>query len=640
MNTPLKVLILEDNPDDARLNIHEMRQAGFAPEWTVVDTMADFLTALESAPDVIISDFNIPHFDCMRALQIIRERGLETPFIIVSGSIGEDIAVAAMRQGATDYLIKDRLGRLGQAITQALENKRIKMQQRELEKTLHLRDRAIASLSQGLVIADSLQPDNPIIFANPGFEKLTGYTQAEILDRNCRFLQGPKTDPAAAEKIRLAMQNSQPVQVEILNYRKDGQTFWSELIITPIRDAEGKVTHFVGIQNDITMRKQLEEQFRQAQKMDAFGQLAGGVAHDFNNLLTIINGYSEMLLESLSQSDPSWQLIAEIHKAGERSAGLTRQLLAFSRQQILATRILNLNEVVADTDKMLRRLIGEDIRLTTTLETHPWAVLADPGQVEQVLLNLAVNARDAMPRGGRLTIETRNVELDEAYVRTRKDATAGPHVALSVTDTGTGMPPEVTVKIFEPFFTTKEAGKGTGLGLATVYGIVKQSGGHVAVYSEVGVGTTFKVYLPRTEQSSERPKSPSRFLAPPRGTETILLAEDEAAVRTLTRTILTGCGYRVLEAADGDEAVRVAAGHDGPIHLLITDVVMPGAGGRAVAERITERFPTIRVIYVSGYTDDAVIRHGVLREGVNFVQKPFTPAALARKVRDVLDGAA
>ena len=408
-------------------------------------------------------------------------------------------------------------------------------------------------------------------------------------------------------------------------------------VSVPLALEDGTLAH-LGVARDITEARILEQQLRQAQKMEAFGQLAGGVAHDFNNLLTIINGYSELLLDSLPRCDTSWEMIAEIHQAGERSAGLTRQLLAFSRQQILAPRILNVNEVVADTDKMLRRLIGEDIRLTTTLGTGLWAVLADPGQVEQMLLNLAVNARDAMPQGGRLTIETTNVVLDAAYVRTCKDAIAGPNVVLSVSDTGVGIPPEVMAKIFEPFFTTKEAGKGTGLGLATVYGIVKQSGGHVAVHSEVGIGTTFKLYLPQVEQPTESSQTRSPIPAPPRGTETILLAEDEAAVRGLTRTILTACGYQVLEAADGDEAVRVAVEHEGPIHLLLTDVVMPGVGGRAVAERLTEQYPGIRVIYVSGYTDDAVIRHGVLRDVVNFIQKPFTPAALARRVRDVLDG--
>ncbi len=399
---------------------------------------------------------------------------------------------------------------------------------------------------------------------------------------------------------------------------KDGQYRWTRGEVRLIRDPTGQTVEAVGAWTDITSQKALE-------------------AHDFNNLLTVINGYSDILLLQLSKNDPSRKLIAEIHKAGERSAGLTRQLLAFSRQQLLAPRVLDLNEVVHDTEKMLRRLIGEDVRLTTTFEPKPWAVRADPGQIEQVLLNLAVNARDAMPKGGRLTIETRNIKLDESYALTHKDARTGPHVALSVADTGSGIPPEVMAKIFEPFFTTKEPGKGTGLGLATVYGIVKQSGGHIGVYSEVGIGTTFKVYLPRVEEAVEDVKPPSRTQAPPRGTETILLAEDEAGVRNLTSYLLRECGYTVLEAVDGVDAIRVAAVHDGAIDLLITDVVMPSAGGRVASEELSRQYPGLRVLFVSGYTDDAVIRHGVLREGVNFLQKPFTPLAMAVKVREVLD---
>lgn len=505
------------------------------------------------------------------------------------------------------------------------------------EDNLHMRDRAIQAATQGLMITDSSQADNPLVFVNHGFEQMTGYASEDILGLNCRFLQGVDTDPVAIARIREAILAEESYTLEILNYRKDGTPFWNKLSVAPVRGALGQLTHFVGVQEDVTARKSLEAQFRQSQKMDAFGQLAGGVAHDFNNLLTVINGYSDLLLQSLPSGDPSRELVSEILKAGERSAQLTRQLLAFSRQQVLAPRVLNLNEVVNEIDKMLRRLIGEDIRLTRTLESKLWAVQADTGQVEQVLLNLCVNARDAMPKGGRLTIETQNINLDENYARTHSDVPSGPYVLLSVTDTGSGMSMEVQERIFEPFFTTKGIGNGTGLGLATVFGIVKQSAGHIAVYSEVGVGTSFKVYLPRIEQQSKVLKAPSRILTPPRGTETILFAEDEPGVRNLTYRILAGCGYKVLLAGDGEEALRIAEADRGPIHLLISDVVMPGAGGRTTADQITRMHPEARVLYISGYTDDAVIRHGVLREGVHFLQKPFSPAALATIVREILD---
>jgi CheY-like chemotaxis protein len=300
--------------------------------------------------------------------------------------------------------------------------------------------------------------------------------------------------------------------------------------------------------------------------------------------------------------------------------------------------VLDLNAVVEDTVSMLRRMIGEDVRLAVVQAYGLWPVKADPGQIEQVLLNLAVNARDAMPTGGRLTVETANVDLDEGYARSRPDARPGPHVLLSVSDTGRGMTPEVRARIFEPFFTTKGAGKGTGLGLATVYGIVKQSGGHVEVRSGAGAGTTFQVYLPAAGTEAREAQARSAAYPPPRGTETVLLVEDEDAIRVLARHVLAGCGYAVLEAADGDEAARVAGGHAGPVHLVVCDVVMPGVGGRVVAERVAATHPGVRVLFVSGYTDDAVVRHGVLHEKVNFLQKPFSPTALAHKVREVLDG--
>lgn len=504
------------------------------------------------------------------------------------------------------------------------------------EQALRMRDRAIQAVSQGIVISDCNQPDNPIVYASPGFEQMTGYSSDEVAGRNCRFLQGGDTDPESVNELRAAIAERRSCSVEILNYRKDGTEFWNRITISPVMDDFGNLTHFVGVLSDVTERRNLEGKFRQVQKMEAIGQLAGGIAHDFNNLLTVINGYSEVLIETLQENDPNRLLATEIYKAGQRSEGLTRQLLTFSRRQVTAPAILNLNEIVGNTDNMLRRLIGEDIHLATKLDPNLWAVRVDPGQMEQVLMNLVVNARDAMPEGGHLTIETANVELDDTLIETHPNAHAGPHVQLSMTDTGSGIAPELQGKIFEPFFTTKGPGQGTGLGLSIVYGIVTQSGGHISVYSEIGVGTVFKVYLPRTEQAAE-PKVLPAVQSVPRGTETILLIEDDESVRSLTRSMLTSFGYQVLDAADGDEAMRIAADHNGPLHMLMTDVVIPRGGGRVAAERVTARFPGIPVLYVSGYTDDAIVRHGILDESIHFLAKPFSPATLATRVRAVLD---
>jgi PAS domain S-box-containing protein len=392
-------------------------------------------------------------------------------------------------------------------------------------------------------------------------------------------------------------------------------------------------------------RRQLEEQFHQAQKMEAVGRLAGGVAHDFNNLLTVIHLSTRLLERKLHPKDPLWPHVQRIQDAGRRAAGLTRQLLAFSRREIVEPKVLDLNQVLAELDKMLQRLIGEDIELTLRPAGDLRPVKVDPTQIEQVVVNLAVNARDAMPGGGKLTIETANVALDAAYAATHLEVEPGKYVMLAVSDTGTGMSDEVKAHLFEPFFTTKERGKGTGLGLATVFGIVKQNGGHIGVYSEVGQGTTFKIYLPlagmpRVSESAAKPVQPLLQSAAARGSETLLLVEDEDQVRELIGDILTAQGYQVLAANDGVEALQAAGEHEGPIHLLLTDVVMPRMSGRALADQLRSSHPEMRVLYTSGYTDNAIVHHGVLEEGVHFLSKPFELEALARKVRDVLDGSA
>ncbi len=395
----------------------------------------------------------------------------------------------------------------------------------------------------------------------------------------------------------------------------------------------------LAVTNDITEHRALEEQLRQSQRMEAIGQLAGGVAHDFNNLLTAITGYSELSLRRLGISHPVSKNIEQIQKAGTRAAGLTRQLLAFSRRQLLQAKLFDLNALVADTGNMLQRLIGEDIDLITILKPRIGQIKADPGQIEQVLLNLVVNARDAMPSGGKITIETGTARLDEEYAGKHISIIPGQYVLVAVTDTGTGMDAATKQRIFEPFFTTKEVGKGTGLGLSTVYGIVKQSEGYIWVYSELGKGTSFKVYLPQVGEPGESEPATAPSGEAPRGHETVLLVEDEEQLRTLAKDILEECGYAVLAAANGFEGLRICKEFSARIDLMITDVVMPLMSGRELAEQVVVLRPETRVLYMSGYTNDSVVRHGVLEEHVLFLQKPFTPTTLALKVREVLDEA-
>jgi PAS domain S-box-containing protein len=505
------------------------------------------------------------------------------------------------------------------------------------EAELRLRERAIEAVPQGIVITDPSLPDNPIIYVSPGFARMTGYEREEILGRNCRFLNGPSTDRAQLALLSASVRLEQPHEVALLNFRKDGTSFWNNVAISPIRDAAQRVTHFVGVLTDVTARRQLEAQFFQAQKMEAVGRLAGGVAHDFNNLLSVILSYAEMIGSDLKPDDPLRGDIEQIRIAAVRATDLTRQLLAFSRQQVLEMRVVNLNEILGGMEKMLGRLLGADIEVTMLTERVLGNVQADPGQLEQVIMNLAVNARDAMPRGGKLTLETANIVLDEAYAATHHDVTVGAYVELAVTDTGSGMSKETLTKVFEPFFTTKERGKGTGLGLATVFGIVKQSGGHVFVYSEPDRGTTFKVYLPRVGgTSAPLPSHAPQPSAPDADGGTILLVEDEEQVRTIACTILRRQGYVVLVASNGGEALLICEQHPANIDLLLTDVVLPRMSGRQLAERLAPVRPLMKVLYMSGYSDDAILQHGVIESGVAFLQKPFTPGSLTQKVHEVL----
>jgi PAS domain S-box-containing protein len=475
------------------------------------------------------------------------------------------------------------------------------------------------------------------LMVNAALEKMLGYeSQEELLEAN--LATSIYRYPVEHQKINgLFLRDKHLKDVEVEWKRKDGAFITVRCSGWPVNDESS--TYIEVFAEDVTERRVLERKLRMAQKMEAVGRLSGGIAHDFNNLLGVILGYIQVMKRNLVPGNSSYEYAEEIEKASQRAVSLTRQLLAFSRQQVLEPAILNLNTLVSDMEKMLPRLIGEDIQLILLLDPAIGQVKADPGQIEQVVMNLTVNARDAMPDGGKMTIQTANAELDAAFQREHQGSIPGQYVMLAVTDTGTGMDPETQAQIFEPFFTTKDRDKGTGLGLATVYGVVKQSSGYITVDSEKGKGASFKIYLPRIEQSVTTHSEVNHTPLTVRGSETILLVEDAEPLRKLAYMFLRDNGYQVLTAADGSEAQQAAVQNAGPIHLLLTDVVMPGINGRVLAEQLAPRHPAMKVLYMSGYTDSFIAGHGVLEAGIHLLHKPFTEEALMRKVRELLDEA-
>jgi len=512
---------------------------------------------------------------------------------------------------------------------------------------LHLLETCISRLNDVVIITSATplsKPGPEVLYVNDAFTRVTGYSREEAIGRTPRLLQGPNTDRKALADLRDALERSEPHRTELLNYTKDGVPYWIEIDVTPVTDESGALTHFIAVQRDVTGQRRSaealrasEERFRQAQKMEAIGTLAGGVAHDFNNLLSVILSYTSLMLGGLAPVDPLRLDLLEVQKAGRRAADLTRQLLAFSRKQILQPAVVDINAIVETARKMLGRVVGEDIELLLITQPDAGKIFGDPGQIEQVIMNLVVNARDAMPDGGTLTIETSSVVLDDAYAAAHAGATPGAYVLLVVTDTGVGMDQATRERSFEPFFTTKGLGHGTGLGLSTVYGIVQQSGGHIWLNSAPGHGTTFNIYLPRTDRiegpAASEPESGQSL----RGTETILLVEDEDAVRDIMRTILRRSGYHILEAQNGGEAFLQCEQFKATIHLLITDVVMPRMSGKQLAERLAVLRPEMRVLFVSGYAEGTIVHQGVLDAGVAFLPKPILPDALLIKVRRLLN---
>jgi PAS domain S-box-containing protein len=615
--------------------------------------------------NVAVLDLRLPDMDGLQLLRQLKDENPQLKVIINTGYASLESAMTAVNEEAFAYVrkmgdVEELLAHIHRAFhthlarhNEILEQE-VKQRTKELLKVNgHLinetiqrqeaqtllfeseeRYRRLVELSFDAIIIHS---EGKFVYVNePGLELYCTKNPDELIGRSISDFIHPDDEESVWARIEATKENGVEIPLtEGRLIRADGTAVDVEVAALPIT-FQGRPAMQVVIR-DITRRKQLEEQLRQSQKMEAIGRLAGGIAHDFNNLLTVIIGYTELLLHRLNDQHPLRKHIEEIYHAGERAAVLTRQLLAFSRKQVLQPKVLDLNRIIENMEKMLRPLIGEDIELIKLLADDLGMVKADPGQLEQVIMNLAVNAREVMPQGGTLTMETKNIVLEHKQMREFPGLNPGPYVVLTIRDTGTGMDAEIQSHIFEPFFTTKEQGKGTGLGLATVHGIVKQSEGHISMSSRPGQGTSFSIYLPRTEQITEADEVRQSTGPALPGFETILLVEDEDVVRNLAQRVLLRNGYTVLVANRGAEALQTFQQHDGPIHLLLTDVVMPGGmNGRQLAERLLAKHPELKVLYMSGYTDDIVVRHGVLDSDMAFLEKPFSASRLARKVRQIL----
>lgn len=648
MTQPLRALIIEDSEDDAQLVLRALRHGGYEVTSIRVETPDAMQTALRAqAWDVILSDNSLPHFSGSAALALLRALGLDIPFLLVSGKIGEVQAVEMMHAGASDYILKDNLARLVPAVERELHEAGERLERRRAEQSEKLLMAERNALLTRLRLQIERIPLAYLLFDaecrltdwNPAAQRIFGYSKEEVLGMAPPFerLVPPAFRRQMDELFRRFRSGDMQAHSINENLTRDGRIITCEWLNTPLMAEDGRFDGLLCLAQDLTGRKTLEAQYRQAQKMEALGQLAGGVAHDFNNLLTIINGYSGMLLSKMGPEDSSRDLVEEIHKAGERATLLSRQLLIFCRKQRVIPRLLDLNTVISDVEKMLRRIIGADIRLVSELSARLRTIKADPGYMEQILFNLVVNARDAMPQGGQITIKTRNMTFENGYTRPLTDIPLGSFVMLEVSDTGCGMTPEVQAHLFEPFFTTKEEGKGTGLGLATVFGIIKESGGWIGVESQPGAGTSFRIYLPEAADPKEETNGTTCCDRPPAGNEVVLLVEDEDAVRKLITHILVRCGHTVLEAKNGEQALRLAGQYTLPIPILVTDMVMPGMGGYQLAEQLRLIHPETHVLYLSGYPGHRTTSENAPTTAINFLEKPVSPLALACRVRDILD---
>jgi PAS domain S-box-containing protein len=681
----MRILVVDDNED----NVYYLRTLFAAHGYEVVSARhgAEALhVARAQPPAIVVSDLLMPVMDGYTLLRQWKsdERTKDIPFIVYTATYTQpEDERLALNLGADAFILKpaepdvllervravlgspsaavpsvaglpadDETGRLreySETLIRKLEDKMFQLEEtnRRLERDMAARSAAEAALRESeerfRQLAENIDDmfwlsdvEGKVFYLSPAYTKVWGSAPDTVHTIAKEWLAD--IHPADRDRVGQSLDRyaSGTWDETFRVVRPDGTTRWVRARAFPVADEHGRVYRVAGVARDLTEVRSLEEQLLQAQKMEAIGRLAGGVAHDFNNLLSVVLGYTNLALLDLKPGDPIRADIEEVRRAGERATALTRQLLAFSRQQMLRPRVVEVGKIVLELESMLRRLVGEDVALSLPSAPAIGKVWVDPGQLEQIVMNLVVNARDAMPLGGRLTIETTDVVLDAQYAAVHPGVDAGPYVMLAVSDTGSGMDAATQERIFEPFFTTKEQGKGTGLGLATVFGIVKQSHGHIRVYSEVDVGTTFKIYLPCTSRPADALPQPQPAAASLRGSETILLVEDDEQVRETTARILRRSGYRVVDAQNGGEAFLASESFQGEIHLLVTDVVMPRMSGRELAERLAQTRPQMKVLYLSGYTHDAIVHHRVLEAELAFLEKPATPDVLLRKVREVL----
>jgi len=672
MNT--RILIVDDDQTTLKLLQAQLEAEGYQV-FSAVDGVEALALLQHQTVDAVISDVLMPRMDGYRLCYEVRtdEQLRHLRFVLYSSTytspsdekLAFDLtADAFLRRPASPQVILETLRSLpcrdqsaalqpisqvdelglvkefSERLVSKLEKKNVELQAQaetlqKSEAQLLLQTRALEAASNSIVITDAR---GAILWVNPAFSRLTGFPPEEVVGENTRIYKSGVHDAAFYGELWKTILKGETWRGEITNRRKDGTLWTSDQTVTPVRGEGGQITHFIGIMNDITERKHLEEGFAQSQKMELIGQLASGVAHDFNNILAVIRGYCDLMSMDLGPDSPAESCCSEIRHATDRASALTQQLLIFSRRQTVQLVVLDLNQILANIEKMLRRLITENISLTILPGNEIGCFKADANYVGQILMNLIVNARDAMPKGGKISIETAKITLDEAYARAHPEALPGEYVMLAVTDWGTGMTDEVKARLFEPFFTTKPKGKGTGLGLATCLTIAKQFRGHIDVQSDLGHGTTFRVYFPCVHQPAEAQVRGVQPGCLPRGTETLLLVEDEPSVRHLAHKVLAAQGYEVLSANNGHDALNVVRTHKGaPISLVVTDVIMPQMGGKVMADWLKTSHPELKFLFTSGYTDDTLADQGVLDPDIEFMYKPYSPSTIIRKVRQMLD---